>query len=794
MKINIASSQHKKSFFPISIDSSTTANFGECLPVFASEVPPNTKVSYNIRNAIRFAPLSLPTFGKAFLKTYSFAHKISDLYPPFDDMLARTPYTSGSGKTYVPKSVPKIPLYYLWLMVLSNCEFTFHLTNWKNVKRANNGTDSFIISELPYTPAQVGYGNDTSWTPLDSKSAGASLPLFLAYALRSPNSDLSLIAPSFGSVDSLTNYLTTDTSIDKLFTNNKATNLGAFPTPKMYSSDGSFLGVSPENADYVFYLPNAIQFYLRYDENLKVLKASQTDIRFKTEPNGDEPSTIHNANEVMVCIRLTDAGKLLRKTLMGLGYQVAPLNTEVSILPLYAYFKSYFETFAPKRFVKFEQTYFSRLMNEVVTTGTNFVNCIQSSNANTYSVGFSNIVDDLLSCFYTKDTDYYTAQIVGLINEYGESISQKYLGVGSDETGAGITPKLDEISNFDYEGASNKDDQAFVNLSNKELFHTQAQQNILSRLTQFLNRRSVIGAKLEGLLKSVFGISVSSREDKSYIGSSSIDVDFSDVFSTAETSEGSLGEYAGKALASGYSDTFSYDTKSHTIILSFLTVTPRTQYVQGLFPYLTHVNADDFYNPMYDGLTLLPTRKSYFYTPAGVQLFGFDDDKSSFGNIPIYSEYKTKTSGILSGDLSLPSTRNSYDSFTLDEVISDINSYSDPQAVGHDLGFYKRIQLDPNAVVCGTMWRYLGRWLWLGRFDRIFVNNRINFDEFVSSLIPQFLDQFITSRNIARTDDNLVIHSIVDLKLNSAMVPLSGSFMTDDLLALDPNGVIVQGE
>lgn len=92
------------------------------------------------------------------------------------------------------------------------------------------------------------------------------------------------------------------------------------------------------------------------------------------------------------------------------------------------------------------------------------------------------------------------------------------------------------------------------------------------------------------------------------------------------------------------------------------------------------------------------------------------------------------------------------------------------------------------------MWRYLGRWLWLGRFDRIFLNNRINYQGFMSELTDEEDAPFRTTRNIGRTDDNLIVHNIIDIVMNSPMIPLAGSWMTDDLLSLDRDGLKVQSE
>lgn len=782
MKVNIGLDQTKKKPFPISLDSSTTANFGECIPILGTEVPPNTHISLNIRDAVRFAPLSFPTFGKAFLKTYAYAHSMKDLYPPFDDLLARTPYTAVTGRQYIPSKVPTVPSYLLWLSVFSNCSFTIYSTNYNNVNDIVTSEGSFTKIPLSYDPiTSVKYTDANNSVPqtLSNNDISASIVLWILSTLRQNTvPSLKDFTADFGEVDPYINYMMNNKSRDKIFFNNDSSNLGSLHLPFVSDADPF---VTPQSADYIFCL-NDLQ------RNFFDMDTDGTLTGRQLEPNTFlrfENSSGESGTNLFVALRLNDSGKFLRKIFMGLGLNLKPTNTPISLLPIYAYFKSYFETFAPKRFVKFEQTYFYTFINTLVNTGLDAPNLIYSADEQySKAVSWSNIIDDLLSCYYTKDTDYYSAQIVGMINDYGRSVQQKYIGESQPLDGDLTTTvhTIDGGNGF----------QAKVNIADENgdiILHTQAQQNILSRLTQLLNRRSVLGGKIAEFLKSTFGISTQAIEDyNGYIGSSSLDVNFSDVFSTAETSEGSLGEYAGKAVAFGDGDTFKFETKIHTIVVAFSVIIPRTQYVQGIHPYLTHSKADDFYNPMFDGLTLLPTRKSSFY--CGENFFAFDDNTSSFGNIPIYSEYKTKTCGILNGDLSLRSTKSSYDSFTMDEIISDISQY-EPNSTEPWKGDMTILQYNPKSLVAGTMWRYLGRWLWLGRFDRIFVNNRLNFNDFLSSIDPDAgIDHgFNTTRKLGRTDDNLIVHHVVDMFLDSAMVPLSGSFMTDDLLALDKYGL-----
>lgn len=799
MKVNLGKSEHKKSFFPISLDSSTSYNFGECIPNFCHELSPDSHLNLSIRNGVRFSPLSFPTFGKADLKTYIACHKISDLYPPFLDMLAQTPF-SGSTETYVPTEVPTVPLWYLWLLVYTQCDFNFfsgfanHFDNYNNDGFVFPEKSPLMFSDFVFSPLR--FDSDPSFEVLsDGQSLNvdknnvisSSLVYWLADSLSS-----SPLYNLFG--DHPVGDLDSDSLIEYLANSSSYDEFSSRISDGVYSSLFN-TSVEPGMCD-LLYPINGINFSFGGKQRIFLpalfMNGNSKTYLSPSSQTGSENGLVVNsllnigetsAHKLFVGIRLNNSGKLLRKILMGLGYKLAPMDTPVSILPIMAYFRTYFDLFAPKRFVKYEQSYCYRAINKVVQSGQPMSVALFGNDG----IGWSDIVDDLLSCFYTKNTDYYSAQIIGLVNNYGSSLDASYIPVYKDSTGSGSRLSLGNPTTITED--LGKGTPPSLDLSGK-LQHTQSQQNVLSRLTQFVNRRSVLGGKLAELLKSVFGISQKEVDEyNAYVGSMITDVEIGDVFSTAETSEASLGEYAGKAIGRGYSDNFNIDVDVHSLVLSISVLVPRTQYVDGLNPILCHSNYMDFYNPMFDGLTLVPSRKSSLYCPNNY--FPYHD--TSFGNIPIYSEYKTKTQGILSGDLSLPSTRSSFDSFTMDEVISPY--YYDEH--GTDGSITRVVQeINFENLVCGTMWRYLGRWLWLGRFDRIFVNSRITIDDILSNIFGQFYENIPYSniRDHSRSDDNIVCHSIIDMKINSAMVPLSNSMLTQDINELYDSGITSETE
>lgn len=740
MKINLGSSKLSKSLFPISFDSSSTTNFGECVPNFCQEVVSDSHVNIDLRQGVRFAPLTLPTFGKAFLHSYAFYHKFVDLWSPFNDFLAQTPFTTSSGSSYIPKEVPSIFLDYLWFIVLNHSTFSY----WK--------IDSQGVQNPSGSPLNVGrFSVSPVSIPLSQFPFGVTRGLVRTVAAAT-NSTSNPLNSYLGSTSRKTNLIYSLS--------------GPAPCTYIQSTDDS--AITPAGSDFMF-----------------VCKANSVFI-----PSSTSWTSINGSTQYLCCLKLNNSGKLLRKIFLGLGYHLKNSHVSVSALPLIAYFKSYFQTFAPKRFIKYDQTSFGLVMSSVINLGRSFSDVL-FSDAYTTSSLLPDFIDDLLSCYYTQDTDYYSSQILGLTNDYGDSLSQPYLGVDSNSG----EPMQSRISSYpalnDVPGINFNDPSGDSDLAGDGVLHTQAQQNVLARLTSFVNRRSLVGGKIADLLESVFGISKGDVLDDSnpFVGSAVLDVEFSDVFSTAETQQGSLGEYAGKASAAGDVGKFNVNCSSPGLVLAFSCLVPRTQKVQGVNPCLFHTRYYDYYNPMFDGVTLLPTNKLSLYCVDSLVDNYNVATPQSFGNQSLFAEYKTRSQGILNGDLSLLSTKSTYDSFTMDQTIAN---YVTQDPIGDD-GSVNFVVTSPNVQNCvaGTMWRYIGRWLWLGNFDRIFVNQR----QIYSTDYSDYSNVTWMNRDTHVTDDNLIIHSIVDLKINAPMLPLEDSYMTRDLNELSSDrGERAQGE
>lgn len=472
-----------------------------------------------------------------------------------------------------------------------------------------------------------------------------------------------------------------------------------------------------------------------------------SDTDYDTIKGGLDFSSFHTLGDYdyLYCWRFSDYSRNLRSILIGLGYQLLDASTRLSVLPLFAYYRAYFDLFFPKRFISFQDTPLFKLIELVEYTNTTSLFAL----AVTHPKLVSNFFNSLAECYYTSESDYVSLHHSGVsTNPVSQSISTLRPNSGFEDISASV------------------DEQASLPLSIDSKNIGSVQLRVLRWLTKYVNKRTYLGGKIDEILRSQYD-SASDFADSFLIDSFVTPIEISDVMNQASTSEGHLGEYAGKGVGFSSPRSAKYRAKEYGYLIHFAAIVPQSGYAQAVDPCLGHVKKFDYYTPGLDGLTLVPTRKLFIFGTFDWNAPDLDIEcNKSFGNIPIYSEYKHKYS-ILNGDISQPSTRSSYLPYTLDKLLP----YS---SVSPSLG---GAQLIYEYIVNGTLWRYIGYRRWLGMYNRIFVDSGTNDNEFFDSILMTRYDGY------QRLDDNFIVHNHFKLNLHAPMLSFGSSFDTgaDDL-------------
>ena len=470
-------------------------------------------------------------------------------------------------------------------------------------------------------------------------------------------------------------------------------------------------------------------------------------------------------NTYTIAVRLNNAGKRLYKIFKGLGYSLDVLNSNrVSALPLFAFYKAWYDKYYPARSSNWQSTDCFKIIDYIYTNGsTEFLSALPVPL-------WRDFLSALSDCWYTYNNDFVSANFdkpVGNVHS-------------SDE----LPGKTLTQSGYTYTNGVSSFDSAPPYIASG--FVTSAQLQILSRLTRFVNKNSLIGGRIYEYLKVHFGQSVIDAmfRQSNFIGSFVTDIKLDDTYSQADTLDLSKG--TGQALGSragtgsGFSNfSFKFDAPSHGFLIGMSAIYADSSFCQGDDPILYMLKRFEFPNAEFDALGYELTPKAVIYDNGGYA------DKSrdllsgtSFGYVPTYSKYKYKRN-ILNGDMSKRSTRDGFLGFHLDRYITEKSPIF---VVQPDNKYIVKNDAKISIPQAGDAWRYILKYPHLSYFNRIFLNSGslAAFKHTVGFPGPYELviNDEITSYDKSFTDDNFTVQCAVNATLWNKLKPLAKSFDT----------------
>lgn len=477
------------------------------------------------------------------------------------------------------------------------------------------------------------------------------------------------------------------------------------------------------------------------------------------------------------CFRLNNAGKRLYKIFKGLGFSMDLLNSNrVSVLPLFAFFKAWYDKYFPPRFQNWQSTECFKIIDNIYTNG--YVDFLKYITPDTWK----SFISSLANCWYTYETDFVSANV------------DKPAG----NTPSSDVPNLVMSSNGTYANSVSSSGNALPYALTSAGFVTSAQLQLLSRLTRFVNKNSIIGGRIYEYLKVHFGqdtIDAMFRQSN-FLGSFITDIQLDDTYSQADTLNLAAG--TGQALGSrggtgsGFSKfSLKYDAPCHGYVIGMSAIYANSSYCQGDDPILYMLKRFEVPTPDIDALGYELTPKAVIYDNNGYA-DGTRDMlyQTSFGYVPTYSKYKYKRN-ILNGDMAKRSTKDSFLGFHLDRLITEkapifVKNNDDSYNVTSD------VKLDvPQA---GDAWRYIMKYPHLSYFNRIFLNSGSlvggvytlleKSDYFMTD---NFYRDYSISYDKGFVDDNFTIQCSVNATLWNKLKPLSISF---DTLSDDDNSSV----
>ncbi|AZL82734.1 major capsid protein [Capybara microvirus Cap1_SP_50] len=475
----------------------------------------------------------------------------------------------------------------------------------------------------------------------------------------------------------------------------------------------------------------------------------------------DEKSGVNDKG--YLCVRFTAQGRRLLKTLHGLGFAF-DLNAsrDFELLRLFAYYRAYFDEFYPQRYLTWTNTNAYFVLHYMYDRNM----CDLNASDSVLSARFIEFLKDVSNCYYTYPDDYVSMQRAELNNE-SRDIQLLSTPSTSNLSTTGVFSKDISLNAFPFVNADNDADfntpiiQGGINRYSLEL---------LQRLTKYINKNTIIGQKVDALLRAHgFG---NTEYRKSYcLGKFDFDISVSDINSTADTSTAALGTYTGKGIGAGRSNGFKFDGKhGNGIFIVMTTIVPEIGYFQGIDPTANAIDRFSIFNREFDSIGWTVSRKSDILTNSDVTLpsdstrFHQLNSDESFGFIPRYADRKVKMNCQF-GDVRLASTRSSLLPYTLDRYIPSSVIFR-PDELHFNISYLKN-----DNVIPSVNWRYLNKDKWMGNLNRIFNLGAIE------AASPAHAGRGFD--DVSYNEDFFIFHAENMCSVMSYKVPLSKSWDTD---------------
>lgn len=494
--------------------------------------------------------------------------------------------------------------------------------------------------------------------------------------------------------------------------------------------------------------------------NLFAVSFEQSDYIVPVYNNPD--TTELSQPDGFIVFRFSDAAKRIRKVLVGLGYGLSlDDSNRVSLAPLLAFYKAYFDTFGLTRETAFESTLCYDLIRHISNYdydyGMSAFAAAAPSQAPLNIQGvFAGFIHTLGNLFYTSADNYLAAHRLDPMNHAGLPVFASSMLEANGNTTANFELNHSDITTPGVTITA-------AHAANRPLIQ-QLTLDVLKRVSRFVSKDSVIGYRISDWVKVHYGADVVSTlfEESNFIHQSSTPVDISDVFSTSDTADIAakdkgeyLGAYAGKGIGFNKNG-FNFRAPSHGYLFVFSCVVPVVRDFVGSDPTLYSVTTDSVPVPEFDALGYELTQRAACVGDNFIASHNEFRDKA-FGFIPRYSGYKVKKD-VVNGDMYLGYFKRDFQPYYLDRI--PYNNYIKNFNKDSQTSYHMTLSMS-STPSASTAWQSLNGNSAVGNFNRLFYDEGKPFDAFGNH-------------------DKFIVQTVFSFKVRNFLKPISDSYDTFD--------------
>lgn len=739
-----------RNFFDFSHDVNTTSDFGFCQPTILQNIVADSKLTLNSRSFIRLAPLPVPTFGRINVKQRTAFVPYRDIFLGYDNFQSGKAISSGV-RTYIPTQANTITNSRLFNFI-ANCSYIASMDNQNPMNNLFFKIGVFCnfheVASIPYDEEYLDLFNpyDIDVEGDFSEYALANRLYIAQYLLSDPsgtNSPLNqLFIDNFGHK---LNYLGTNYGAS----NNGTPAFPMFADLQFYRDHRNRISLVPSDLLNVFggtdlaFLDNVQSYEVPFFSERITLENADfifnikddedfTVGQFVGENNEFMPVTYHRRDFVF-CIKLTRLGRRLFKIFNTDRINFGIKDVPVDFLSLLAYYKVWFEQYNPGRNVVWEETNAFKLIHTFYDFGKDLNDCYDYDSITVDNFSFStrgirknlaSFFSDLANCTYSLPVDNITVATEDILNDVTSTDANQ------------VDIHVNNASPNEVRNAGVTQYTVYGDLEQNHLGKSGGLGlKLLDRIYHLVNKNSVLGSRIDEYLKAHnLG---SPLPDSLVLGDNDFTINVEEQFSTAETAEGYLGEYAGKARKFDEGDFLKFETPNSGIVVQYFCIVPFGGYVQS--GRVGMVNRYDFYNAFYDSLGKEPLTDyevcSRFYYLNNLQ------ENSVFGFVPQYFNKKV-VNNLANGGFAFRSQSSQFLPYSLDRlftvpdlVIRKIVGFS-RTGVPYD----KQVPEVQNRIdlIADEYLRYIGRNEGFGNYNRIFYDTSGLTDNFIVQMVHEF--------------------------------------------------------
>lgn len=712
-RVSVRTSRRKRSPFNWSHDVNASMRVGEILPSVVREIIPNTKFKVNTRNIVRLAPLVAPSYANLNLKHKMYFVGMSDLTRNFTAFMGKQ-RVNRSGKVFTPTMLPHVPLSFLSALCMIGARGTLYALR--------TGDDD--------TGAAVRF-NLGSWTSdLDDHSSLENVTAFSHFFDGGDGIAGSRGALSFDAAmdDNLFYKKVMPESWQALWNgyNGPAINIGRI-NPVFH--------VDPSESAFEFWVPFGNTRGLDFWEDLNVHRDLSDGYTVVPIDHADAVYRLDYPNAgsgdiYYLAVRFSSFGERIYNLMLSTGTGFDPLSKEpVSLMPFFATWKAYFESFGLLRYRNYETSPCAGILDDFDESNEPDIygKIVDSQLSGTaYLDRFIELVMDLGFMFWTTETDFTSAHTrTPVIASPAWTGSEVLSGPNPpNESGREFS-----VTNLTQNEPNSVNEQ--IGGARVDGTFTQLDLEKMQRLYKVINRETVAGRKLAEILRlNGLGDYVDNVVSR-YLGEDTIPIDIDEIDATNDAFDGNgevstlLGEQGAKGTGFGVTRKHSLQTNEYGYFIVLSAIVPEVGFSQQGKAQAHNLKPLDFYNPEFDGLGFEENPKSL--TVVSIENFADPGteplDRQGFGFVPMYSRHKFMPNLCL-GAFALETEQADSETRYLDRHLEVGKRYVSEETEHTNYKTLTVVKSFPSSRVpiASPTYRFVGRYPWLENYVRIFAN------------------------------------------------------------------------